>query len=103
MQIITAKNAKTHFGELVDTMQREPVLLTKNNRPVGIFVSLEDLKGTHLAELFTEKETGHDEWVQAQVGEALHKFKSDNTQGTDKNTVHARIMEKVRTRLAWKN
>ena len=35
MQVITAKDAKSRFGELLDTMQREPVLVTKNKRPVG--------------------------------------------------------------------
>ena len=36
MQVITAKDAKSRFGELLDTMQREPVLVTKNKRPVGV-------------------------------------------------------------------
>jgi prevent-host-death family protein len=54
MQIMTAKDAKTRFGEALDTMQREPILLTKNSRPVGIMVSLDDLKGTYLADLFAE-------------------------------------------------
>ena len=45
MQVITAKDAKSRFGELLDTMQREPVLVTKNKRPVGVFLSLKDVKG----------------------------------------------------------
>ena len=51
MQVITAKDAKSRFGELLDTMQREPVLVTKNKRPVGVFLSLKDVKGTHLESL----------------------------------------------------
>ena len=54
MQVITAKDAKSRFGELLDTMQREPVLVTKNKRPVGVFLSLKDVKGTHLESLFHE-------------------------------------------------
>jgi len=102
MQIMTAKDAKTHFGELMDAMQREPVLITKNNRPVGAFVSLEDLQGTHIAELFIEKEEGHDEYVKAKVMEALTKLKNGETQGSPKDDVHARVMEKVRQRLTNK-
>lgn len=103
MQIMTAKDAKTRFGELMDTMQREPVLITKNNRPVGAFVSLEDLQGTHIADLFSEKEEGHDEYVKAKVMEALTNLKNGKTKGSPKDEVHARVMEKVRLRLANKN
>jgi prevent-host-death family protein len=99
MQIMTAKDAKTHFGELMDTMQREPVLITKNNRPVGAFVSLEDLQGTHIAELFAEKEEGHDEWVKAQVMEAMARKDSGQTTSSPMHEVHARVMEKVRARM----
>ena len=55
MQVITAKDAKSRFGELLDTMQREPVLVTKNKRPVGVFLSLKDVKGTHLESLLMSK------------------------------------------------
>ena len=100
MQIMTAKDAKTHFGELLDAMQREPVFITKNNRPVGAFVSLEDLQGTHLADLYSEKEPDHDAWAQARVIDALQKLKNGETQGTAKDLVHARVMDAVRLRLA---
>lgn len=99
---MTAKDAKTHFGELMDTMQREPVLITKNSRPVGAFVSLEDLQGTHIAELFAEKEEGHDEYVIAKVMEALTHLKNGGAKGSSKDEVHARVMEKVRLRLTNK-
>ena len=55
MQVITAKDAKSRFGELLDTMQREPVLVTKNKRPVGVFLSLKDVKGTHLESLLMSR------------------------------------------------
>lgn len=99
MQIMTAKDAKTRFGELVDTMQREPVLVTKNDRPVGVFVSLEDLKGTYLADLLAPQESGYDEWAKNQVGEALASVKANPAQGKSKEEVHARVMEKVRQKL----
>lgn len=39
MQIMSAKDAKVHFGEMLDTMQREPVLLIfpRASRPVNAF------------------------------------------------------------------
>lgn len=42
MQTITANEAKTRFGELIDRVQREPVRVTRHNRIVGVMVSAED-------------------------------------------------------------
>jgi prevent-host-death family protein len=36
MQTITANEAKTRFGELIDRVQREPVRVTRRNRVVGV-------------------------------------------------------------------
>lgn len=41
---MTAVEAKTHFGKFLDNAQREPVLITKKNRPVGIMFSMQDLE-----------------------------------------------------------
>ncbi|MDP3635889.1 MAG: type II toxin-antitoxin system prevent-host-death family antitoxin [Azonexus sp.] len=46
---MTARDAKNHFGEFLDSARREPVVVTKNDRPVGIMISLEDAKDTRLA------------------------------------------------------
>lgn len=42
MFTFTANEAKTHFGELLDRVQREPVQVTRRNRVVGVMVSPED-------------------------------------------------------------
>ena len=39
MQTFTANKAKTHFGELLDLAQREPVRVTRRDRIVGVMVS----------------------------------------------------------------
>ena len=39
MQIFTANEAKIHFGEFIDTAQREPVKVTRRGRIVGVMVS----------------------------------------------------------------
>jgi len=44
MQSIAAKEAKTHFGELMDTVQREPVSIKKYGRPVAVMMSAEEYK-----------------------------------------------------------
>lgn len=42
MNKITAKEAKLRFGQMLDRVQREPVTITKNGRPVALVVALED-------------------------------------------------------------
>lgn len=50
MKTITAAEAKNGFGKFLDMAQREPVLVTKNNRPVGVFLSMQDIEDTIWAE-----------------------------------------------------
>jgi len=47
MQTLTANEAKTRFGELIDRVQRAPVRVTRRNRVVGVMVSAEDYQGMH--------------------------------------------------------
>jgi len=44
VQCIAAKEAKTHFGELIDTVQREPVSIKKYGRPVAVIMSSEEYR-----------------------------------------------------------
>ena len=46
MKTITAAQAKNSFGKFLDMAQREPVLVTKNNRAIGVFLSMEDIEDT---------------------------------------------------------
>lgn len=43
MKTMTALDAKNSFGTFLDTVQREPVTVTKNRRQVGTMFSIEDL------------------------------------------------------------
>jgi prevent-host-death family protein len=42
MLTMSANEAKTRFGELLDRAQREPVQVARHNRIVGVVVSAED-------------------------------------------------------------
>jgi len=51
MKAVTAKDAKNRFGELMDTVQREPVSIEKHGRPVAVVLSevaYEKMKLEHL-------------------------------------------------------
>ncbi len=71
MKTMTSVEAKNRFGAFLDAMQREPVIVTKNSRPVGIMISMEDAKNTFISEMFLEKEEGYDEWFTAKIQKSL--------------------------------
>lgn len=99
VKTMSAKEAKVRFGEFLDAMQREPVIVTKNNRPVGVMVSLADLAGTYLADHFMEKEARHDEWLQSKVGASLARLQTEGSKGKPFEEVHAEVMDNVRLRM----
>lgn len=47
----SAADAKNHFGEMLDAAQREPVVIEKHGRPVGVVVSHEDFEDFQAAKL----------------------------------------------------
>ena len=51
MEILTANKAKTHFGEMLMKVQREPVQIDKNGKPTAVVVSIEDYEGSEKAKL----------------------------------------------------
>ncbi len=55
----TASEAKTRFGRLLDTAQREPVMIEKNGRPFAVMLSRHDYDHLQreLAELRSQAET----------------------------------------------
>ncbi len=61
MQNISANDAKSRFGELLDTARREPVTIEKHGRPVAVILSTEDyneLKQIKLEHLRAEVQIG---------------------------------------------
>lgn len=47
---MTAAEAKNGFGRYLDAVQREPVIITKKNRPVALTISFEDAEDLMLLE-----------------------------------------------------
>jgi len=44
MKTLTSVEAQNRFGELLDTVQRQPVAVTRRGRPVAFVVSPEDMR-----------------------------------------------------------
>ena len=95
MKVMTARDAKNHFGEFLDTAQREPVVITKNNRPVGIMISMQDAADTILPEMMMDKEPGYDAWVLDKVTSTMRRVDS----GEAALIEHGDAMQQLRDRL----
>lgn len=96
MKVMTARDAKNHFGEFLDSARREPVIVTKNDRPVGIMISIEDAADTLLPEMLLDKEPGYDGWLFEKVTGTIRRVDSGETELLE----HDEAMEKLRKRLA---
>ena len=61
METIAAREAKNGFGRLLDTSQREPVVIEKNGRPVAVVVSMHAFEALQreLADFRAGEETAH--------------------------------------------
>jgi prevent-host-death family protein len=51
MKAIAAKDAKNNFGEMLDTVQREPIAIEKHGRAVAVVLSVEDYQQMKLEQL----------------------------------------------------
>jgi prevent-host-death family protein len=47
MKTITVTTARRHFGALLDTVQREPVLIRRKNRDASVIISAEEYRRIH--------------------------------------------------------
>jgi prevent-host-death family protein len=43
IKVITSKEAQNSFGSFLDSVQREPVVITRRERPVGVMISMDNL------------------------------------------------------------
>ncbi len=99
MKVMTAREAKNRFGEFLDASRREPVVITKNNRPVGIMVSIEDAADTLLPEFLLDKTPGYDGWLFEKLTATLERLEAGQTKLHD----HDEAMALLRERLAARN
>jgi prevent-host-death family protein len=101
MKTFTAKEAKTHFGEFLDAMQREPVMVTKNNRPVGVMLSMDDPR-MEFIQPEAEKEPGYDAWFEARVKERLALAESGKAVFVSHEEVVRRSKERLKAYIEQK-
>lgn len=66
MDTISAADTKTNFGALLDKAQREPVMISKNGRPVAVVMS---------ADAFEEQQRVKLEFLHREIGKGLDDVK----------------------------
>lgn len=87
MKTMTASVASKEFGRYLDAAQREPVIVTKKNRPVAVTVSFQDWEEMTklriergLAQGLDDIENGRFEEVsEASTAARLARFKDRNS------------------------
>lgn len=102
LKTMTARDAKNRFGEFLDAARREPVIVTKNDRPVGIMISIEDAADTLILEMFMEKEPGYEEWLASKVGSTLARVNAGSTRMLPHAEAVASLKARIEAKLARK-
>lgn len=102
MKVMSARDAKNRFGEFLDAARREPVVVTKNDRPVGIMISIEDAADTLLPEFLLDKDPGYDGWLFDKVSTTLARVDGGETAVRGHDEAMARLRERLRERLSGK-
>ena len=100
MKVMTARDAKNHFGEFLDSARREPVVVTKNDRPVAIMISLEDAKDTLFADFLMEQEPGYGDWLFGKVTKTMGRVAEGATGLTEHSDAMAAMKGRLRARVA---
>lgn len=95
MKTFTAKEAKTHFGEFLDAMQREPVIVTKNGRSVGIMIPFDDHASEVVQAIHSSKNAGYDEWFRSKVQSSLDRA----DRGQSKSFTTQELMVSIRAKV----
>lgn len=103
MKVMSARDAKNHFGEFLDAARREPVVVTKNDRPVGIMISIEDAADTVLPELLLDKDPGYDGWLFEKVSTTIRRVDAGETELFEHDDAMKRLRERVKARIGNKS
>jgi hypothetical protein len=78
------------------------VVITKNDRPVGIMISIEDAAETLLPEFLLDKEPGYDGWLFEKVSATMRRIETGQTQILEQDEAMSSLRARVNARLAAK-
>ena len=96
MKTMSSREAQNAFGNFLDTAQREPVMVTRRNRPVGVMLSMDNLP------VLLELADGIRETIRAGVTAGLADAEAGRTHELTDEYIAA-LKLKARQRVAAKN
>lgn len=99
MKIMTARDAKNRFGEFLDAARREPVIVTRNDRPVGVMISFEDAADTLLPEFLLDKDPDYEDWLAEKVSATVARVDSGETQLRKHDEAVAAMRSRLRAKI----
>lgn len=99
MKVMTARDAKNHFGEFLDSARREPVVVTKNDRPVAIMISVENAADTLFSDFFIDNESGYGEWLFGKVNNTIERVASSQTSLREHSDAMSLLKGRLEARL----
>ncbi len=82
MKVIPATEAKTNFGALLDSTQREPVTISKKGRQVAVLMSAQEFEEQEALKLY---------FLKKEVNKGLKQL--DNSEIIDKLELQSLIKE----------
>ncbi len=102
MKVMSAREAKNRFGEFLDAARRAPVVVTKNDRPVAIMISIEDASESLVQDLFMDQEPGYEAWLARKVTRTITRVKARKTGLHEHADAMALLRGRIGTKLARK-
>lgn len=66
METLTASDAKREFGEMLMKVQKEPVGINKNGKPVAVMLSASE---------YEQLETFREDWLKAEIQKGMESVK----------------------------
>ena len=99
MQVITAKDAKSRFGELLDTMQRA-CFSNQEQTSCWCILIIERCERHSLRKPFDVQDDDYEDWEKEKITEALNALKSHPSDTKEMKSVHATAMQKARDLVA---
>lgn len=84
MKIMPAAEAKTNFGALLDSAQREPVTISKKGRPVAVMMSMQEYEEHEALKLARLRE---------EIRKGLNQL--DRDKGTDGHVFMKSLLEEL--------
>lgn len=85
---MSSSQARENFGELLDTSQREAVLIEKKGRPVSVVLSKHE---------YDEYQLLKEDWLRKEIQKGIDAYEAGDFE--DGPTVMKRMLERARRRI----